>query len=250
MTREKILSLRALQELDLKIHRLRRILERTPAELLESQQQVAQARAAVAAAGEKIKELKLEGARQELKIKSFDDEIARYEQQVRLVRKNDEYQVLMKEISSKKADKSVVEDGLLEVWTMAEHEERLKQQREGELVEAEGRERAARRRHEEEVARVGRELEEHLARRGTLKPSLDEDLVALYERTQVAKEDGRGLAPLVAVAADDSREPDSFVCGGCSVNITLQDANQIYTGREPFLCRNCARLLYVESAAG
>lgn len=236
-----------LQDIDLKIHSIAKQLARNPEALERSERRLAKQREAVEEAGEKVKDAKLEAAREEGKIQSIDEEIARYDGQVRLVKKNDEYQILMKEISSKKADKSVVEDALLEIWSMVEHEEALKKECEAELAEGERDHVATQKRIEEELERGRRDLEAERTRRSELIPSLDEELVALYERTQKSKADGRGLSLLLAVASG-TKEPDAFICGGCNMNITLQDANQVYVGREPILCRNCARLLYLSSA--
>jgi predicted nucleic acid-binding Zn-ribbon protein len=245
----KVASLVPLQDLDLKIHRLRRSLAEVPGELAAAEGAVAARRAAVEEAVEKVKALKLEASKREHSIHEIEEEIKKFEGQVRLIKKNDEYQILMKEISSKKADKSLVEDGLLEIWGMVEHEEGLRRQKEKETAEAEAALAEVRRRVEARQAELGRELAAQEARRDQLRPSLNGELVALYERTQVSKEDGRGLAPLVAEEEPGGRGPGSFNCGGCNVNLTLQDANQVYVAREPFLCRNCARLLYVESAS-
>lgn len=240
-----VASLVPLQEIDLRIHGLKKTLDGEPIVLEHARRREAAKQAEVDAAVEKIKALKLDAAREEGKIQTIEAEIKKYEDQVRLVKKNDEYQILMKEISAKKADKGVIEDALLEIWTVVEHEEGLKRGREAELAEIRKETEALRRKIEADLDRVRRELEVELTKRGTLKPALSGELVTLYERTQVSKGDGRGLAPLVP-AEEGGRGPDSFVCGGCSVNITLQDANQVFVGNEPMLCRNCARLLYVQ----
>ena len=244
----QVASLLPLQDLDLKIHRLRRSLDATPGELAAGERRLAEKEAELEAAAEKVKGLKLDASREEQKIQTIDELIAKFEGQVRLVKKNDEYQILMKEISSKKADKSVIEDALMEIWTVVEHEEGLKKQRARELAEQQQQHEEVRRRIKEEQARTRSELEQLETRRADLRASLDLELVELYERTQTAKQDGRGLAPMVAVETG-GKGADSFVCGGCNVNITLQDANLVFVGRQTTICRNCARLFYVPTSS-
>ena len=245
MSAVDVASLVPLQQIDLKIHDLKRTLDGEPIVLEHAREREAAKRAEAEAVAEKIKALKLDAAREEGKIQTIDAEIKKYEDQVRLVKKNDEYQILMKEISAKRADKGVIEDALLEIWTVVEYEEGLKKARAAELAEIEKETEALRRRIEADLDRVRRELEEELSRRGSLKPVLSGELVALYERTQVSKNDGRGLAPMVPVH-EGGRGPESFICGGCSMNITLQDANSVFVASQAMLCRNCARLLYVD----
>lgn len=246
-SRIEVATLVPLQDLDLKIHRLRRGLAAVPPELAQIQQQMAEREAELAACVEKVKALRLEASKQEHKIAEIEEEIKKLDGNVRQIKKNDEYQILMKEISSKKADKSVVEDALLEAWRVMEYEEDRRKGKETKMAEARKTLEEARRKVEAQQVELRGQLQVEEARRGELRPVLDGELVKLYERTQNSKEDGRGLAPLVAVE-EGGRGPGSFVCGGCSVNLTLQDANLVYVGAEPVLCRTCARLLYLEKA--
>lgn len=245
MSAANVASLVPLQEVDLRIHGLKKTLDGEPIVLEHARRREAAKRAEVEAAAEKIKAHKLDAAREEGKIQTIEADIKKFEDQVRLVKKNDEYQILMKEISARKADKGVVEDALLEIWTVVEHEEGLKKARQAELAEIEKETEALRKRIEADLDRVRRELEAELTKRGSIKPALSGELVTLYERTQVSKNDGRGLAPMMPVN-EGGRGPESFICGGCNLNITLQDANEVLVAAKPTLCRNCARLLYVD----
>lgn len=248
MAKHSVIQLLPVQEIDNRIFRLRQDVAAKPARLAEFEKRVAASRGTVEAAGEASKKIKLEAAEHEFKIKAFDEQIEKLQGNVKQVRKNDEYQTLMKEINSVKADKAVVEDALLEKWTALEHHEAALKDKKGELAAFEGEYNREKAKVEGEVAELQKKLAGEDERRRGLLTGIDAELLQLYERILNAKNDGRALAKIEAVASTDEEEADSFVCGGCRINLTLQDANLVYVGREPVPCKNCSRLLYVETA--
>lgn len=247
MAKHSVIQLLPVQEVDLRLYKLRQEAAAKPARLAEFERRVASAKALVDAASEAAKKIKLDGTDHEYKIKQLDEQIEKLQGNVRQVKKNDEYQTLMKEINSVKADKAVVEDALLEKWTALEHHEAAIKDKKGELAAFEseyGREKA---KIEAEVAELQKQIQAEEDRRRELLGGIDADLLVLYERILNAKNDGRALAKIEAVASTDDEEADSFGCGGCRISLTLQDANLVYVGREPVQCKNCSRLLYLET---
>jgi predicted nucleic acid-binding Zn-ribbon protein len=126
-----------LQQLDLEIHALRTVRNDKPRALAGQEQKLNRAKENLGAMLDEIKALKLEVQKREHSIREFDDKIAKLTSQSMGAKKNDEYQVFLKEISGVKADKARVEDGLLDLMFQLDEKAKLEKIREGEVAAAE-----------------------------------------------------------------------------------------------------------------
>jgi predicted nucleic acid-binding Zn-ribbon protein len=236
-----------LQELDLEIHRLKVQRAEKPRQLASSEEKVAHARKNLEALQAEIKALKLDGAKRELSVKEFDERIDKLQAQAMLARKNDEYQAFQKEISGIKADKSRVEDGLLDVYMQADEKAKLEKVRQEELRQAESDHAAARKKIEGEMAEDDRQIEERLARRSGIAAGVDQEIVKLYDRVLVAKDDGLALAAVVKYdTVEDEGKVTYWQCEGCGVGLNMQDVNLLMMGKDLQFCRNCSRIMYLK----
>jgi predicted nucleic acid-binding Zn-ribbon protein len=164
-------------------------------------------------------------------------------------KKNDEYQAFQKEISGLKADKSRVEDGLLDLMMQVDEKAKLEKLRQEELKAAEAENAQDRKRLESEIAGLDRSIEEVLSKRAGLTAAVDREMLRFYERVLDAKDDGLALA---AVGKYETIEDEGKVvywqCEGCSCGLNMQDVNLLIQGREIQFCRNCSRILYMKPA--
>jgi predicted nucleic acid-binding Zn-ribbon protein len=233
-----------LQHLDIEIHRLRTVRADKPRDLAGQEQKLGRAKDNLGAMLDEIKALKLEVQKREHSIREFDDKIAKLTSQSMGAKKNDEYQVFLKEISGVKADKARVEDGLLDLMFQLDEKAKLEKIREGEVGVAEADHGVAKKKVEAEMKEVDRQLEELDARRREALAGVDRELLSQYERVQRAKEDGVALAPVVRFDVIEDEGPRKYWgCGGCSVEVTSQMVNDLKKGRDVVLCRSCSRLL-------
>jgi len=241
----KIDALLPLQEIDLVIHRLRVIRAEKPRDLAGQEQKLSRAKENVEAMKAEIKGLKLEVQKREHLVKEFDEKIAKLTAQSMGAKKNDEYQVFLKEISGVKADKARVEDGLLDLMFQLDEMAKLEKVREGEVAGAEAEYGVAKTKVDAEMAAVDRELAGLEDRRRGAQTGIDRDLITPYERILRVKDDGLAVVPVVIYdVIEDEGLRKYWGCGGCSVEVTPQMVNELKKGREVVSCRSCSRLLY------
>jgi predicted nucleic acid-binding Zn-ribbon protein len=247
MAPRKTDSLIPLQELDLQIHGLRVQASEKPRQLADVEGKLAHAKKNLEAVQAEIKALKLEGAKRELTVKEFDDKIAKITTQSMTARKNDEYQAFQKEISGLKADKTRVEDGLLDIMMQVEEKVKLEKLRQEELKQAEAGHAAEKKRIEAEVATVNREIEGVLSTRASLQTGIEKEILRVYERVLVAKDDGLALSPVAKYEMiEDEGKVIYWQCGGCGVGLNMQDVNLLMMGKEIQFCRTCSRIMYLK----
>src|SRR5262245_59411782 len=241
----KVDALIPVQQLDAEIHRLRVQVQRRPKELAASEQKLTRVQEVLEAMRAEIKALKLDAAKRETSVKEFDDKINKLLVQMNMAKKNDEYQAFQKEISGFKADKQRVEDGLLDFMYQLEEKGKLEKVREGEVKVAEGEFAEAKKRVDAEVAELNRQLGGVESRRKEAGSGTEKESLSLYERRLKAKDDGVALAPIMRYSAvEDKGVVKYWGCGGCSMGVTSQDANELKRGKELVKCRSCSRLLY------
>lgn len=234
-----------LQELDLEIHQLRTQRETKPKALAESEAKLTRAKENLEALRTEIKQLRLEGQKGEGNVKEFDDKVTKLQGQANMAKKNEEYQAFQKEISGLRADKSRVEDGLLDIYMQVDEKSKLEKIRDQEMKAAEKEYNEAKKVYEESTRELDRQISELAARREQATAAIDKELLRAYDRVLRAKEDGIALA---AVQMYESIEDDGMKkywgCGGCSVGVTSQDVNELRKGRDVVTCRSCSRILY------
>ncbi len=240
-----------LQDLDLQIHRLRVQRAEKPRLLATYEGKVTRTRSALETLQAEMKALKLDSHKREHAVKECDERIKRLDDQGRLVKKNDEYQALQKEISGIKAERGRVEDGLLDIYMQVDEKAKLEKLRQEEVRQAEAEHDEARRKVEAEIVELDRQIEEQASRRAALTQAADREILRLYERVLEAKDDGVALAAVgkYEVVEDEGRVT-YWECQGCSVGLNSQDINILLAGRDVHVCRNCSRILYIRPGEG
>jgi len=236
-----------LQELDLQIHQLKVQRSEKPRQLASFEEKQAHSKKNLETIQAEIKALKLEGAKRELSVKEYDDKIAKIQGQSMLAKKNDEYQAFQKEISGIKADKSRVEDGLLDIYMQVDEKTKLEKVRHEEVKQSEGEHAAAKKRIEAEMESLNRDIEQVLSKRSGLTSSVDKETLRFYDRVLEAKEDGLALSAVVKYETiEDEGKVTYWQCEGCGVGLNMQDVNLLMMGKDLQFCRNCSRILYLK----
>jgi predicted nucleic acid-binding Zn-ribbon protein len=241
-------SLIPLQELDLQIHKLRVQRAEKPRQLASAEKKVAHAKDNLAAVQAEAKALKLEAAKRELNVKEFDGKIEKLITQSMSAKKNDEYQAFQKEISGQKADKSRVEDGLLDLMMQSDEKAKLEKIRQEELKQAEDEYTVAKKKLEAEMTVDDREIEAMLGKRSGVIGATEKEIIRVYERVLAAKDDGVALSAVVKYETiEDEGKVVYWQCEACGVGLNMQDVNLLMMGRDIQFCRNCSRVMYLKS---
>jgi len=228
---DELRTLWALHELDDRLVQLTEALRKHPAEKRAAEAAVAAEQARLASHQNRIAELRTARRRIEQDIEALGGEEKRFQGQLPMIKKNEEYQALLHEISDRRTRRSDLET---EVLLKMEEEENLTGAQpaiERALAEA----RAA---ADARVAAVATEEQKERAeadgleeKRAALLPSLPAGTRNKYERIRESRA-GRAVAPIVKGA-----------CGGCFRGQPPHVLQEARRGDRLLLCDGCGRLL-------
>ncbi len=184
---------------------------------------------------EALRNLTLEQRESEREIEEKRIHIAKYDQQLFSIKKNEEYQALLHEIDLLKKQIGVKEERILAVMMEAD-EVRAQLEEDKQRIDAELKE-IDRQCDEidQELAEAVQERQELEARRSPLVSQADPELLGRYERIRESKKSGPAVVPLNGEA-----------CSGCHMHVPPQIANEVLAGEKIHACSHCGRLLYHE----
>ncbi len=244
---QKVEGLVPLQEIDLSVYHLSARIEELPVQLHDAHEKVSRAKSNLEEIKAEIMSLKLEAGKRELTVKECDERITKLQTQANQAKKNDEYQGLLKEASAVKAERSRIEEGLLDILYQVDEKGKLDSLRKEDLEEAETVLKKEESRISSETGDLEKKLEEVTAKRDALASGVDPDVKNLYERVLQAKEDGLAIATVSKYRViEASGKYIQWQCEGCSVEVTSQDVNLLLMGKEVITCRTCSRILLVK----
>ncbi|HET7214123.1 MAG TPA: C4-type zinc ribbon domain-containing protein [Terriglobia bacterium] len=165
-------------------------------------------------------------------IQLIRQKISKHKDQLYLVKTNEQYRAMLKEIEGEETKIRSIEDRILEKMIESEDLQKLVKEAEGRL-EAE-KKRVAREIAElEAAAKAGKEERDHSLRdRQELAAKLNSDILSHYEFVRK----GRGGLALAEVR--DGK------CMGCNVLLRPQLYYNVRAGEGLYECENCARILY------
>ena len=228
---EELDVLWALHDLDDRVVTLETALRRYPGERQSLEQRSSGERARLEAHKQKVHDLQLRHRQGEKDVEALQAEERKFQGQLPLVKKNEEYQALLKEISDRKGKRS---DRETELLVLMDDEQRLNAERpslEQALKTAET-EMAARLEVIAEGERRERaQVEEIQAQRAQLMARLTTPMRSRYERIRVSR-DGRAVVPIIKGS-----------CGGCFRGQPPQALQDARRRDRVLVCDGCGRLL-------
>jgi predicted nucleic acid-binding Zn-ribbon protein len=191
------------------------------------------------------KELKKSQGMSELVLKEKETLLAKLEQQLLTVNTNKEYAAFQKEIGTVKADRSAIEDKILEAMDAVDN---IDKRIAGEKKEAQELEK----KFASLVAEVDsgrRALNERIAALEKDRPpaaeKVDSSVLELYERVGKRHTDAR-IVSYVKIETAPNGRIEGASCGECGISITTQELNRCMQDKEIMVCRSCSRILYLE----
>jgi predicted nucleic acid-binding Zn-ribbon protein len=228
---EELRILWALSGLDDRLVALNGALTRYPAERQTLDARAEAERARLDTHKRRMGELQLERRRLEKDIESLVTEERKFQSQLPLVKKNEEYAALLHEISGAKSKRSDRETELLVLMDEEESLDRERPKIEKELAQMKSEMdarlatlEAAERSEREQAAEIERERQSLL---GGLSPATR----SRYERIRASRE-GRAVVPILKGA-----------CGGCYRGQPPQTLQEARRGDRLLACDGCGRLL-------
>lgn len=236
---KKILKrLTLLQDIDAKIHALANRRDEIPRQLEEQVRTLERAeRRQHDLEADAVEQRKAVDART-LKLRACEEKAYQKEVQLNTISTNDAYKAMLREIEGLKADKSRIEDAILDLsYAQDELVERIESARKD--VAAARKERDLRQTElGEQAGVIATEIDALRAQRGAHLEGIDRDTLVTYDRVL----EHRGGSAL-AVVRDRH-------CQGCQMKLTLQELNMLMAAKELLTCRTCSRILYLEEMLG
>jgi predicted nucleic acid-binding Zn-ribbon protein len=230
LTLEKLIRL---QQLDAEIRQLRASLEATPRRVRVIESELAQHAATIRNLEQLQREEETKRRRDESDLKDQQAKIAKSRQQLNIVQNQAQATALEHQIAFAEQEVSRLEDDELESMERSDIIDRellaARQQHSSHAAYLETEKAAAERRTKLENADLAKWQDERTA----LRPQIDEDRLAQYDRISAAR--GTALA-----RARDQR------CTGCQMGLRPQLWNQLRDGQS-LKCESCGRILYVDS---
>ena len=231
---EQLKLLIELQGLDTKIFGLEDALREIPLTIKKLEDEFKENTKSMKELEDKIKMLQVKRKEKELDLESREGAIKKLQTQLYQVKTNKEYAMMQQEIERAKADKSNVEDEIIQLLDVIDIENKKLAQDKKML-------RAEENKMNGEKAKLLADEKEKNAQLAVLKDQgkvlsdrVDKDMLSKYKKILKSKS---GLA-MAAVKGD--------ACQGCFRVMPPQVINEIRMKQELIFCGNCARILYIE----
>jgi predicted nucleic acid-binding Zn-ribbon protein len=235
-------ALHRLQEVELQIAEINRVIQRKVSVVKKQQLRIAEIDAKISTQQLSLRTDQMEADRLDLDVKSREAEIAKLRGALNLAKTNKEYSVVLTQLNTTKADNGKNEETVLIKLTQLD----VKRKQITDLQDEKKTE--AQRLEEFKAAQAEAEnkskdrLKSLLASRK--KAEADVPTAALDRFRRVAdKNEGEAMA--IILRTNPKRE--EYACGGCNMSITIEQVNAVMSRDEAVLCNVCGKILYLES---
>jgi len=230
--RETLMLLCDLQEKDIKIETLKNKLEDLPKFAEHKKQQLSTAKKEFDNRKETFVKLNSLKKEKESLLVSKESLISKYTTDLNNVKSNDVYKSCLLEIEKAKADKSVIEDEILQLMEDIDKETVNLKQYEADLKKVESEINGEIKNIEDSSLNMRQEIEKMKTERDSFSKSININILSQYERIRENR-NGIGLSLV-----------DGDSCGACNMVIRPQLINQATKCKELVYCDNCSRILF------
>jgi hypothetical protein len=235
---DQIRKLVKLQEDDSKLYNVRKELEEKPALVKQLEQEFEAKKAKMKALEDDFKKIQVERSSMEGDLAQKETAITKADGQLLQLKTNKEYTAKIGEIEGIKADKSIIEEKILETYDKADAIKGLID-REKEILAKDEKEFLAKKQEiEAQIKELDIKLKGFNELRAALLDGVDKNVLTRYERILNSRE-GLAVVPVLG-----------NVCGGCFMNVPPQLVNEIRKQKEIITCERCTRILYLEEDLG
>jgi len=223
-----------LQAVDSEIYGLKAEKDAKPEELKALEAEFEAKKQHLAELEAKLLDLQKQRKDKELELASREENTKKLQGQLYSLKTNKEYQAMLQQIQDSKADGSVIEDKILEIFDAADLVKKDVEQERLRLKEEEKVYNDKKAKVELRVKEIDDRLAQLEAQRKQILPDIDPKISSQYERILLNR-DGLGI---VKVASDS--------CQGCNMLVPPQVINLIKMYERIITCEVCNRILYVE----
>ena len=223
-----------MQGLDTQIFKFEAELESIPETIKKREEEFKEKSVSLKKFEDDLKALLMRRKEKEGDLEAKEGTIKKYQQQLNQVKTNKEYTALQEEISRVKADNSIIEEAILNIFDEIDAGNKKISKEKEFLKSEEAKFDEEKKRSAEEVNRIKAELEVLKKHREELAAKVDKTMLKKYDRIIKSKD---GLAVVTIV---------NEVCQGCFRTLPPQVTNEVKMNSELVFCDSCARILYIE----
>ena len=230
--REQIGRVVQLQEIEIKINKIKSVLEVIPGKISSLDKEIMDAEQDMEIKKSLVDELRKKYRLNESDYQSNLSILRKSQEKLAAVKTNKEYQSILKEIDDIKAKNSLVEDEMLKSLDVIEATERETVTLKKEFLEIKDRIDREKEIIKEKIGQSETDLAELDEERGSVAKNIDKEIMSKFNIV-------KGLTKGTAIApALDS------ICRGCNMNIPPQMYNDLQRFDSIKFCPHCQRIIY------
>ena len=230
--RENLSLLSQLQEKDIEIFKLKQKVEDAPKSLEDKNLEIEKLHKDFEQKKSEYVRLNSLKKEKESLLATKEANIAKYNSDLLTIKSNDLYKTCLLEIEKAKADKSVIEDEILQLMEDIDKEYANIKKQEEQLKQSENNIRQEIANIKETVQKSEQNLSNLQKERDEFAKKINSNLLSQYERIKESG-NGQGLALI-----------DGDSCSCCSMTLRPQLINQATKCTEVVYCDNCSRILF------
>ena len=232
--KSQLSSLVKLQTVDSEIYSLRLEKSAKPEELKVMEAAFEAKKAHLAELDKKSLDLQKQRKDKELELASKEEAIKKLQGQLYGLKTNKEYQTMLQQIQDAKADSSIIEDKVLELFDKADEVKNEVEKEKQKLKDEEKVFSTEKKKIDDRVKEIDDRLAQLEAQRKQALQDIDPKILSQYERI-LANRDGLAI---VTVKGNS--------CGGCNMFVPPQVINLIKMYEHIITCEMCNRILYID----
>ena len=223
-----------LQQIDIQIYGLRGIKEEKPAKIAELEAAFEVKRGILSGLEKAVLDLQKQKKDKEGELAAKEESILKLQGQLYQLKTNKEYHTMQQQIAGGKADKSVIEDKILEVMESMDASRAEMEKAKVLLAEEERVFADQKRAVQAEIKEIDDKLVCLETQRKQITPLLRQEVLGQYDRILNIR-GGLALVPVQGTS-----------CGGCHMFVPPQTINMISMYDNLVTCEMCNRILYLD----
>ncbi|MGB7061840.1 MAG: C4-type zinc ribbon domain-containing protein [Candidatus Zixiibacteriota bacterium] len=227
-----------LQSVDYDLGELDRSKDYLPEMINNLEHEIADTRTALEASEKELTEQNLLNMRLDLELTTLNQELAKFQKQMMIIKTNKEYDAITNEIANRKVRISEIEEEILKALTQIDDLKEKIQEYKGKLEEIEKRNEDELVHLREELGSIDDKIKIKEGDRKNITVRIDKKLLATYERVKK----GRGNQVVVTIK--------KRACGACYKGIPPQVIQEMRKGEIIYTCDNCGRILLWNEDSG
>ena len=223
-----------LQTVDSEIYILRSEKSLKPQEIKALEDSFEAKKASMAELDKKSLDLQKQRKDKEGELAAKDEAIKKLQGQLYGLKTNKEYQTMLQQIQDAKADSSLIEDKVLELFDAADNVKKEAEKEKERLKEEEKIFLSEKKKVDDRVKIIDDRLAQLDAQRKQALQNIDPKILSQYERI-LSNRDGLAIVTVKGTS-----------CGGCNMFVPPQVVNLIKMYEHIITCEMCNRILYID----